>query len=189
MRTTWIILLCMILAGGVMYFLARRPSSPGTADTISLVNTPDSIQQNIKMYVAYNPAEVYYRDSAWWLYDSLPLQLVPLENGKNTFNKNYSAATFYVTYDQHHFYDIEITKPDSSRAYDIRFSIKPIHDTLAVIGTIDDGKNDVMQFSGPMLPLYHQFVLTYNNKLSAPLLDSNTAIEQNADKTITIIKN
>lgn len=189
MRTTWIILLCTILAGGIMYFLAKRPAGNGKADTISLVNTPDSIKNQLKLFVAYNPAEVYYRDSAWWLYDSVPLQQVLLDNGKSTFNKQYSAATFYLTLDQHHFYDIEINKKDTAVAYEITFSVQSVRDTLLVAGTIDDRKNDQIRFTGPMLPLYRQFILTYNNKLTAPITDSASAVEKNADKTITVLKN
>lgn len=188
MRTTWIILLLMLVAGSVMYYFATRKKPPAAFDTIVIHNTPDSIRNNTRLFVAFNPAEVYYRDSAWSTGDSIALKQVILDSSLNTFDKNYHTVTFFIDYNHQFFYDLEIPKPDPELPYAISFGIRPVNDTLQVTGTIDNKRNGLLRFSGPMLKMYKAFVLTYNNKIPADSTqtpDSSHAIKPS--KTITVI--
>lgn len=200
MRTTWLILIVMILAGGGMYYFATRKKPIAPHDTIILQDTPDSIRSKIRLFVAYNPTEITYKDSTWYERDSIPLKQVPLDSATNAFDKHYQSATFYLDYDHAWFYDIEVNKPKQDLAYTLRFAISKMNDTLHASGIIDDLQHDQLRLSGPMMKMYQAFLLTYNNKLP-PAVDSTAKADSTADsataapsatpasKTITVIRN
>lgn len=194
MRTTWLILAVMILAGAGMYYVATRKKPIAPHDTILLQDTPDSIRSKIRLYVAYNPTEITYRDSVWYERDSIALKQLSLDSAANAFDKNYQSATFYLDYDHTWFYDIEVNKPKQDLAYTIRFSVNKVNDTLQASGIIDDLQHEQLRLSGPMMKMYKAFLLTYNNKLP-PAVDSTadsaggTPPAPPAAKTITVIRN
>ena len=188
MRTTWIILLLMILAGGVMYFLANRNKTIAPYNTITLGNTPDSIKQKTTLLVAYNPVEIFYRDSSW-TNDSIPLKQVTLDSSRINFDKHYSTVTFYLDYAHQYFYDLEVPKVDPGTPLAISFQINPSPEGFQVAGVIDNKKTDQLRFSGPMMKMYKGFVLTYNDKLPADSTISVDSTKTRANKTITVIEN
>src|SRR5438067_10786907 len=104
MRATWIILLIMVVIGAGMYFLSKRKPKMADHDTIVFKNTPDSIIRKMKIYVAEDPKEVAYLDSIWeTTSDSTPLKQIMSATAQDTMNKQYSARTLYLTYDDHSF--------------------------------------------------------------------------------------
>jgi hypothetical protein len=196
MRLTWIILGVMLIAGAAMYYVSTIKRGPGIYDSIAIEHTADSLTKRIKIYLANDPAEVYYLDSVWLQQDSTPLKKV-LESSKLSFiNRRYSSVTLFLVYNDHFFYDLEVDKPDTTASYEISFNVRSQHDTLYVKGAVDNRDGDVLGFEGPMIPLYKQFVLTYNNKLPPPPPDS-TATDGDStqpagllpNKTITILRN
>ena len=191
MRTTWVILLVMIIAGTGMYYYFSRKQPPGKYDTISLGKTPDSIVKKTKIFIADNPIEIFYRDSTWQNNDSTPLRTVLDGIRTDSMDKGYSERTIFLSYDNRQFYDMEIKKPDSLIAYDIHFELSARQDTLILIGTIDQKEKGVIRFSNPMVKMYHSFVLTYNNKLPDSLRNdsSKQAGVPQASKTITVLEN
>lgn len=200
MRTTWLILLIMVLAGAGMYYFATRKKPLAPYDTIALHDTPDSIRNKLRIFAAYNPTEITYRDSMWYQQDSIPLKQISLDSAINTFDKNYKSVTFYLDYDHAWFYDVEVNKPKPDLAYIIRFAIHKANDTLEASGIIDDQQHDQLRLSGPMMKMYQAFLLTYNNKLP-PVTDSTAIRDSTGDtsrqqltatppaKTITVIRN
>lgn len=198
MRITWIILIIMLVAGAGMYFLSTIKSAPGVYDTVAIENTVDSVMKKVKVFVANDPAEIYYLDGVWMKPDSIPLKKV-LDGSKLSFmNKGYNSITLFFTWGDRFFYDLEIQKPDTTLAYQVEFSVRSQNDSVYVDGSIDK-KDDVIHFAGPMMPLYKQFVLTYNNKMP-PLPPDSTAIGDTAEaadepkgpqpnKTITVLQN
>ncbi len=188
MRTTWLILLLMVLAGAVMYYLATREKPPAPYDTISIRNTPDSIRKNTRLMVAFQPVEVVYKDSTWTT-DSVPLKQIILDSSHNAFDKHYSSVTFFLDYDHRYFYDLEIPKPDPELPYNINFEIRRVNDTLQVSGTIDNKKAALIRFNGPMMKMYKAFMLTYNNRLPADSTQPADSSTTRATKTITVIGN
>jgi hypothetical protein len=100
-----------------------------------------------------------------------------------------------LTYNNDWFYDLEIDKPDPNMAYDISFRIGTAGDSVFVEGTVDKKEGDVVEFSGPMIKMYKQFILTYNNRMPQQPADS-TATDTTAivkaplpNKTITVLEN
>jgi len=189
MRTTWLILLAMVLAGIAMYYLANRKKPLPPFDSINIVNTPDSIRQKLRLFVAYDPAEVSFRDSAWFEHDSIPLKEIPLRNTPNSFDKNYKEATFYLDYDHRYFYDIEVKKPEDGAAYELSFAVNSQQDTFHVQGIINDPMRDQLRLNGPMMQMYQSFILTYNGKMP-PSTDSTGEAPpaSTASRTITVVK-
>ncbi|MDF2187535.1 hypothetical protein [Paraflavitalea sp. CAU 1676] len=189
MRTTWLILLAMVLAGIAMYYLANRKKPLAPFDSISIINTPDSIRQKLRLYVAYDPAEVTFRDSAWFEHDSIPLKEISLRNTPNSFDKNYQKATFFLDYDHRYFYDIEVQKPAPDAAYELSFAVDNALDTFRIQGIINDPERDQLRLTGPMMQMYQAFVLTYNSKMP-PRTDStdDAPPATPASRTITVVK-
>ncbi len=195
MRTTWLILLVMVLAGVAMYYFATRKRPVVPYDTISLHDTPDSIGKKLRVFVAYNPTEITYRDSAWFQQDSIPLKEVPIDSTLRIFNKHYTSATFYLDYNHAWFYDIEVNKPGQDVSYQISFAISQLRDTLRVNGIINDPLKDQLRLSGPMMKMYQSFILTYNDKLP-PVIDSTQVVDstpgeppvKRPTRTITVVK-
>ena len=199
MRTTWIILSIMVVIGLGMFYLSTIKTPPGVYDSIAIDNTSDSVTKKIKIYAANNPAEVYYLDSIWLQADSTPLKKILDGNKLNFINKRYQSITLFLTYDDKVFYDLEIDKPDTTQAYEISFTVQPMQDTFFVQGTVDKHKGDLLRFRGPMIPLYKQFILSYNNKLPPPEPDTSETDSPAEpaeeppgpppNKTITVIEN
>lgn len=168
MRTTWLILFIMVLAGIAMYYFASRPKPVAPYDTITLHNTPDSIRQKLRLFAAYDASEIIFRDSVWFQHDSIPLKEIPLDSMQTRFNKQYSSVTFYLDYDHAWFYDVEVNKAaGQDLAYQISFSVNKVNDTLRVQGIINDPLHDQLQLTGPMMGMYRSFLLTYNGKQPA----------------------
>lgn len=165
MRTTWLILLIMVLAGAAMYYVATRPKVAAPFDTIALHNTPDSIRSKLRIFAAYDPTDITYRDSAWFQQDSIPLKEIALDTIAASFDKNYKSVTFYLDYDHTWFYDVEVNKPNQDVSYQISFAVNKLKDSLRVNGIINDPLHDQLRLSGPMMKMYHSFILTYSNKL------------------------
>lgn len=191
MRGTWIILLIMVVAGIGMYFWFTRKPKPANHDTIVFNDTPDSIVKKMQVYLADDPKEVMYLDSAWMLSDSTPLKRVLNGVEQDTMSKSYSNITLFIAYDHHSFYDLELKKPDPKMAYTINFEVmeQNNNDTLILDGTIVPLKGDIIHFAVPMTKLYSRFVITYNHKLPQPPPDSTVIKGHEPIKTITILEN
>lgn len=191
MRGTWIILLVMVLIGAGMYFWFTRKPKQAHSDTIVFKNTADSIVQKMQVYLADDPKEVMFLDSAWMLSDSTPLKKVLDGVLQDTMNKQYSNITLFLTYDHQSYYDLELQKPDPKQAYTINLEVEPMSDsdTLVVDGLIVPQKGDAMHFASPMMKMYNRFVITYNHKLPQPPPDSTAIRGHEPSKTITILKN
>jgi len=191
MRATWIILLIMVVIGAGMYFLSKRKPKMADHDTIVFKNTPDSIIQKMKVYVAEDPKEVAYLDSVWiTTSDSTPLKQIMNANVQDTMSKQYSARTLFLTYDDQSFFDVELEKANSKMPYTIELKVQPQNnDSLFVDGLIRPTEGNAMHFAGPMMKLYSRFVLTYNYKLPKPPPDSLAIKGHDANKTVTILKN
>lgn len=188
MRTTWIILLLMLLAGGIMYYFAKKEKPLAAYDTIALINTPDSIKQKTRLFVAYDPKKIRFHDSAWTMNDSLPLQSINLDSASTSFNKNYPSVTFYLVYNNQFFYDVEVPKRNPTIPYNIRFQIQGTNGNWLAKGSVDSVDTNLYQFQGPMMKMYRSFVVNYNDKLpvdSAQLADTGTR----ANKTIVVLEN
>jgi hypothetical protein len=190
MRTTWLILLLMIVAGTGMYFLAQRKKPLPPNDTIAIVNTPDSIRKKIRLFAAYEPAEITYADSAWHVQDSVVLKEINIDSATNGFDKNYKSVTFFLDYDHAWFYDVEVNKTKDNAPYKLEFALQQSGDTVLVKGSINDLQGEEMRITGPMVKMYHAFVLTYNGRVPQEEKDS-TAIDTSGimpSKTITVLK-
>lgn len=187
MRTTWIILVLTLLAGAIMYFLAQKPNKTTVHNTISFGNTPDSIRNNTTLYVAYDPAQVYFRDSGWVTADSSPLKVIPADSALSAFN-GHGSATFYLDYGHRYFYDIEISKPATGQPFGITLDLAPDPDnnTFNVNGVVDS-QNGKLDFSGPMMKMYKAFVVSYNARIPDSLKSADSAMLK-AEKVITIIQ-
>jgi hypothetical protein len=190
MKTTWIILLVTIAAAAGMYFYFTREAGKAPADIIRLVNTPDSVLQKIKVYTADRPVEVFYRDSAWTLADSTPLQRIMNHGYTDSISKAYKEKTLYVTYDDKLFYDMDLVKTDSNEAYKILLQFVPVADSVYVYGSIDKQSAGVINFRNPMVSMYKSFVVTYTHRLPDSLrTDDDTAAAQNkVSKLITVVE-
>lgn len=171
MRTTWLILLIMVLAGGAMYYFATRPKVAAPYDTIALHDTPDSIRSKLRIFAAYDPTDITYRDSAWFQQDSIPLKEIALDSIATSFDKNYKSVTFYLDYDHAWFYDVEVNKPGQDVSYQISFAVNQLKDSLHVNAIINDPLHDQLRLTGPMMKMYSSFLLTYSKKLP-PVTDS-----------------
>ena len=195
MRTTWIIIIAMLLIGaGMYYFFTYKESAPATYDTITITNTPDSIVQKIKVFVAENPTEVYYRDSIWFFPDSIPMKKVLDGSKLDYMDKHYSSGTLYITYNDRAYYDLELHKPDTLLAYKVSFQLQVNNDTLYIKGILDKKEGDIVSFHGPLMPVYKQFAITYNHKLPPPPPDSTATDSTEVqgplpNKTITVFRN
>lgn len=190
MRTTWLILLAMVLAGIAMYYVANRKKTAAPSDTISLLNTPDSIRQRLRLFVAYDPAEITYRDSAWYEHDSIPLKEIPLDRPHISLNKQYANATLYIDYGHQWFYDVAVNKPMPGTAYELTLSVNNVADTLRAQAVISDPDRGQLRLSGPMMKMYNAFLLTYSDKVP-PSTDSTAAGTPPmppAARLITVIK-
>ncbi|HEU4607811.1 MAG TPA: hypothetical protein VFS31_06850 [Chitinophagaceae bacterium] len=190
MRSTWIILVFMLLAGVAMYFISKRQPVNGPYDSISLSDTSSLSRANTRVFLAYEPVEINYTDSIGWQQDSTALKkLLDGSNTLNFFNKHYQSAGLYITYNNQYFFDLEINKTDTARAYDISFRIAPRKDSFFIEGKIDTHLDSVVRFSGPMLPLYREFSVIYNHKLPPDPADSLDPGAPKSDKTISISRN
>lgn len=179
----------MVAAGAGMYFWFQPKPKQTNHDTIVFKNTPDSIIQKMKVYLADDPKEVMYQDSVWMQSDSTPLKQVLNGVTEDTMSKAYSNLTLFLAYDHHAFYDLELIKPDPKLAYNITFEIQPQNgDTLMLTGTILPNKGDGFQFQSPMMKIYSHFVVTYNHKLPEQPEDSTAIKGHDANKTITILR-
>lgn len=188
MRTTWLILLAMLLAGTAMYYVANRQKPVSPYDSISITNTADSIRQKIRVFVAYDPAEVTFRDSAWYEHDSIPLKEVPVQQAFNTFDKHYTNATFYIDYGHQWFYDVVVSKPTQDAAYELHFTVNNSADSFRLQGIINDPARNQLHLRGPMMKMYNAFLLTYGNKLP-PNTDTATGPQPPPpSRLITVIK-
>jgi hypothetical protein len=180
----------MVAAGAGIYFWFSRKPKAANHDIIVFKDTPDSIINKMKVYLAEDPKEVMYMDSVWMQSDSTPLKQVLNGVSQDTMSKSYSNLTLFLAYDHHSFYDLELKKPDPKIAYTINLEIEPQNgDTLMLTGTIIPDKGDGFQFQSPMMKIYSRFVVTYNHKLPAPPPDSTSIKGHDANKTITILKN
>lgn len=187
MRTTWIILVLVLLIGGIMYFLAQKPDKTTVHNTITFGNTPDSIRQRTRLYVAYDPAQVYFRDSAWSNPDSSLLKIIPPDSATNAFN-GHGSATFYIDYNHQYFYDIEISKPATGQPFGITLDLQPDpgNNTIQLNGVVDS-QNGKLDFSGPMMKMYNAFVLSYNTRVPDSLRSADSSLAK-AEKLITVIR-
>jgi hypothetical protein len=113
----------------------------------------------------------------------------------NFMNKQYASVALILTYDNSYFYDLEIDKPDPNEAFEISFAMKPEGDSVVVTGSVDKKEGDMLEFSGPMIKMYKQFILTYNNRMPpAPadsMVEDSTALARAPmpNKTITVLEN
>ncbi|MBO9632721.1 MAG: hypothetical protein J7578_06350 [Chitinophagaceae bacterium] len=187
MRTTWLILVLMLLIGGIMYFLAQKPQRTTVHNTIAFGNTPDSIRQRTILYVAYDPAQVYFRDSAWSTADSTPLKIIPPDSALSAFN-GHGSATFYIDYNHQYFYDIEISKPATGQPFGLTLDLQPdpANNTVQLSGVVDS-QNGKLDFSGPMMKMFNAFVLSYNTKIPDSLRSADSSLAK-AEKLITVIR-
>jgi hypothetical protein len=190
MRTTWIILIVTVLAGAGLYFYFSRKKPPGASDTVSIVNTPDSIIRKTRIFIADDPVEVFYRDSLWQMADSTPLREVLKNAPADTMNKNYPERTLYISYDHKWFYDMQIAKKDTAIGYDIALELHPQNDSIIIVATIDQKLQKKTSFSNPMIRMYRSFVLTYNNKLPDSLRNDSSTQGPGPvpSKTITVLE-
>lgn len=190
MRTTWLILLAMVLAGIAMYYVANRKKPAAPFDTISLINTPDSIRQRLRLFVAYDPAEITYKDSTWYEHDSIPLKEISLDRQLISLNKQYTNATLYIDYAHQWFYDVAVNKQTPGVAYELTLGVNNVADTLRAQAVINDPDRGQLRLSGPMMKMYSAFLLTYSSKLP-PSTDSTaegTPLTPPAARLITVIK-
>lgn len=163
MRTTWLILITMLLVGAGMYYFATRSKASAAYDHIAIQDTPDSISVKTSLFASASQPELHFSDSSWFHQDSTPLKQILLDSSSVRFDKHYSVNTFLIDYDHAWFYDFAVNKPDVNKAYSITFAIGKSGDTLMVHGTIDDQEGHLLRFSGPMIKMYRSFVLSYNN--------------------------
>jgi hypothetical protein len=200
MRTPLLILGIMLIAGAVMYFISRYQSPPGEYDMLSIENKDTAISRKVRVYAANEPTEIYYLDSTWLKPDSTPLKLVVDRNHLNFMNKQYASMALILTYNNDWFYDLEIDKSDPNMAYEISFKMKPVGDTVFVEGTIDRKDGDLVEFNGPMIKMFKQFILTYNKRMPQQPADSTAKDTTTTDstaiarvplpnKTITVLEN
>ena len=195
MRTPILILGIMLVAGTVMYFISRYQAPPGEYDTLSIENKDPNTYRNIRVYAITEPTEIHYVDSTWLKPDSTPLKVVVEGNKLNFMNKQYASVALIFTYNDNYFYDLEIDKANPNEAYEISFEMEPKGDTVYVSGTVDKKEGDLVEFSGPMIKMYKQFILTYNNRMPAAPADStvedSTALARAPmpNKTITVLEN
>ncbi|NML20653.1 hypothetical protein HHL16_07195 [Pseudoflavitalea sp. G-6-1-2] len=186
MRTTWIIIISMLLVGGIMYFIAQKNDHPVIDNIISFGDTPDSVKKKTQLYAAYDPAQLYYRDSAWFTQDSLPLKSINPDSALNAFDQQHSSATFLIDYDHQYFYDIEISKPATGQPFGMHLQLKPADDGIMINGAINS-QNGKFDFSGPMMQMYRKFSIAYNAKLPDSLKSADSTLMK-AEKVITIIE-
>lgn len=178
-----------------MYFISRYQAPPGEYDMLSIQNKDTAISRKVRVYAATEPTEIYYLDSTWLKSDSTPLKMVVDRNNLNFMSKQYASVALILTYNNNWFYDLEIDKPDPNMAYEISFKMQPVGDTVFVEGTVDKKEGDVLEFKGPMIKMYKQFILTYNNRMPQQPVDTTatdtTAIVKSPlpNKTITILEN
>jgi hypothetical protein len=189
MRGTWIILLIMVVIGMGMYFYFNQKTDPIDHDSIVFENTPDSIVKKLKVFVAQKPTEVMYLDSVWMQQDSTPLKLVAEGNAKNRLEPLDTSVNIYLTYDDKYFYDLELKKPNPRLSYKLNFQIQPQNsDTFLIDGLLQPQKGDALAFQAPMMKIYPQFVITYNNRLPQEPEDSTKIQGHVPDKTITVLE-
>jgi hypothetical protein len=186
----------MLIAGAVMYFISRYQAPPGEYDMLNIENKDTSISRKVRVFAATEPTEIYYLDSNWLKPDSTPLKMVVDRNKLNFMSKQYATVALILTYNNSWFYDLEIEKTDPNQAYEISFKMEPVGDTVYVNGTIDKKEGDVVEFSGPMIKMYKRFILTYNNRMPPPPVDSTATADSTAlvkgpqpNKTITVLEN
>lgn len=198
MRTPLLILGIMLVAGAVMYFVSRYQAPPGEYDMLSLENKDTAISRKVRVYAVTEPTEIYFSDNTWLKPDSTPLKIVVDRNNLNFMSKQYASVALILTYNNTWFYDIEIDKPDPNQAYDISFRMQATGDTVYVSGTIDKKEGDVVEFSGQMMKMYRQFILTYNNRMPPTPVDSTEITNDDSSgiakaplptKTITVLQN
>lgn len=195
MRTPILILSIMLIAGTVMYFISRYQAPPGEYDTISIENKDADIYSKVKVFAVTEPTEIYFADSNWMKPDSTPLKVVADGSKVNFMNKQYASVALILTYDNSYFYDLEIDKPDPNEAFEISFAMKPEGDSVVVTGSVDKKEGDMVAFSGPMIKMYKQFILTYNNRMPPAPADSTAgdstvlARAPMPNKTITVLEN
>jgi hypothetical protein len=185
----------MLVIGAAMYFISRYQSPPGEYDMLSLQNKDTAISRKVRVYAVTEPTEIYYLDSTWLKPDSTPLKIVVDRNNLNFMSKQYASVALILTFNNEWFYDLEIDKSDPNQAYEISFAMQSKGDTVFVDGTVDRKEGDVITFSGPMIKMYRQFILTYNNRMPKMPADS-TATDSVAiakaplpNKTITVLEN
>jgi hypothetical protein len=185
----------MLVLGAAMYFISRYQSPPAEYDMLSLQNKDTAISRKVRVYAVTEPTEIYYIDSTWLKPDSTPLKIVVDRNNLNFMSKQYASLALILTFNNEWFYDLEIDKSDPNQAYEISFNMQNKGDTVFVDGTVDRKEGDVISFSGPMIKMYRQFILTYNNRMPQMPADS-TATDSAAivkspqpNKTITVLEN
>ena len=195
MRTPLLILGIMLIAGTVMYFISRYQAPPGEYDTVNIENKEADIYSKVKVYAVTEPTEIYFVDSNWLRPDSTPLKVVVDGSKLNFMNKQYASLALILTYNNSYFYDLEIDKPNPNEAFEISFAMKPEGDSVVVTGSVDKKEGDVLEFSGPMIKMYKQYILTYNNRMP-PAPGDSTAEDSTAlarapmpNKTITVSEN
>ena len=189
MRGTWIILGIMVVAGIIMYFVMDRKPKRIDHDSIVFINTPDSIVQRMKVYVANQPTEVMYLDSVWMQQDSTPLKQVAGGTEESRLEPLDSNVNIYLSYNDKYFYDLELKKPNPKYAYRLNFQIEPQNgDTLVLAGQLQPQVGDILTFQAMMMKVYPKFVITYNSRLPQEPIDSNKIEGHKADKTITVLE-
>jgi hypothetical protein len=189
----------MLICGAAMYLISRYQAPPGEYDMLTIENKDTSISRKVRLYAAIEPTEIFYADGTWLKADSTPLKLVLDRSNLNFMSKQYSSVALVLTYNNSWFYDLQFDKPDPSLAYEISFKLEPVGDTLYVKGVLDNNDGEVIRFGGPMIRMYKQFILTYNNKMPPPPPDSleyenesdslALAHSPQPNKTITILEN
>ncbi len=190
MRTTWIILLVMVAAAAAMYFYFSRKDAPAAQDVLRIVNTPDAIRSRLKFSEASQPAEVFFRDSAWYLEDSTELPQVLMNKNVDSINKAYKEKTIFLTYDDRLYFDLDLRKTDSAEAFTIDLQVSGGADSVFVTGSIDQGKSGIISFRSPMANLYRSFVITYHDRLPDSVRNDTTRarLQSQATKVVTVIE-
>lgn len=189
MRTTWIILLLMVAAGGLIYLLVGRQPAATQAIATSFGRTPDSIRNRTRLFTATDPAKLYYRDSTWTTTDSMPLQQLPPDSARQLPGSS-GPVTYILDYDHRFFYDIELPPATGSKPLSIHFDILPVKDTLQVEGSVYMDNISQFRFSGPMMKMYPAFLITYTNKLppdSSATDSTEKSAFAGASKIITVL--
>lgn len=185
MRTTWIILVLMLLVGGIMFFIAQKNDHPVIDNIISFGDTPDSVKKKTQIYAAYDPIQLYYHDSVWFTQDSVPLKTIHPDSALNAFNQQHGSTTFLIDYNHQYFYDIEISRPATGQPFGMHLQLKPEADEILITGAINS-QNGKFDFSGPMMRMYRKFSLAYNAKLPDSLKSPDSTLMK-AEKVISII--
>ncbi|RZK80012.1 MAG: hypothetical protein EOO85_02045 [Pedobacter sp.] len=189
MRNTWIILiLTAVVAAGIYYYFTKKVEY-APYDVITISNTADSIKQKIRVFEADDPLEVYYRDSTWSVADSTKLKQILTNGSSDSVDRGYREKTFFLTYNDEVYYDMELRKPDTAVAFGIDLEFVKENDTMFVQGKLQQGKKNI-SFRNPMMRLYKSFVISYNDRLPDSVRNDSAReySRTQATKIVTVIR-